>query len=236
MIRGVSTSVAELLTELSDELRTPGVLTNLCCAKGLNEVRKVREHLLESLLHRVAESRFGATAVGLRRTASAALGVTTSRFPGRTLPDLAVHFDNRVHFMELKSNRVDYPRDDNVFEGAIKSFLHEHGQVGSAPWEVEQDLIKLACYPQLSPRVGDCVLLMVDAFVDVSRSWSTCLQDPSSWRARMRTTLVQGWANLICHNVTVLPVVDVNIQARLIVCPVPAWRPSTNPATGSLSP
>lgn len=234
MFCGVSTPISELIIALADELRVPGVLTNLCCAKKSDEVRRVREHLLESLLHRVAERQFGVTAVELRRTASATLKVTTSRFPGRTLPDLAIHCDNRVHFVELKSNRVDYPRDDNVCEGAIKSFLHEHGHTGSAPSEVEQDLIKLACYPQLSPRVGTCVLVMIDAYADASRSWSTFLKDPDQWRARMRTTFVQGWATQTCQNVTVLPIVDVALWARLIVCPVPPWLPSSTHGPSSL--
>ena len=140
------------------------------------------------------------------------------------MPDIVVRHGGKTHILELKSSRIDYSRFDNVFEGAaFKEFLRKAGDAGRVPLEVEQDLIKLSLYPQLSVDVGSCLFLMIDAYDGPGRSWTTVFQSSAGFRETMRTQLAQSWADTLLRSTTIELLEAGGARARLITCVVRAW-------------
>ena len=127
--------------------------------------------------------------------------------------------DGAFHVCELKSSRIDYNRFDNVFDShLLQDYLASRGHDGSSPWEVEQDLIKLRLFHQLSDRVASCLFLMVDAYAGPARSWTAVFSDVDTFRPTMRTDLVRGWAQDLLSATAIESVVAGPAEARIIAC------------------
>jgi hypothetical protein len=165
--------------------------------------------------------RFGRQRVKVRKPIGETLGLRNAAFPARSSPDLVVDVDDAFHVCELKSSRTDYNRFDNVFDSRpFRDYLVSRGHDGSPPWEVEQDLIKLRLFHQLSDRVASCLFLMVDAYAGSGHSWTAVFSDVDTFLSTMRTDLVRGWAQDIWSATTIESVVAGPAEARIIACMV----------------
>jgi hypothetical protein len=194
-------------------------LRTLVAPKNPTAGRNVREDALEQLLEAVCKERFGPESVSARKPLASTLELRSTAFPARCLPDLAVRHDGRIHICEVKSSRVDYARFDNVFDSkGFREHLAARGHRGVAPWEVEQDLIKLRLFGDLSKEVGTCLLLFVDGFAGPGRSWTSAFRDPNALRAVLRTELAKGWAEELIASTRILPVKVGDGEARVIAC------------------
>jgi hypothetical protein len=190
----------------------------------------IREHQFERLFGEIAAEVFGPDNVVLRRQIKSVLRLRSAPFPGTSQPDVVVRQDGWVHVCELKSNRYDYDRFDCVFDSrSFREYLAKAGHTGLDPWEVEQDLIKLNLYPALSPRIGSCIFLMVDAYHGSGRSWLRAFRDPVAFRDTMRTALVRGWAERGTRATQIVPLTAPGATANLIVCEVQRWQPGLAP-------
>lgn len=166
----------------------------------------VRENLLESLVEEVMVDAFERENVFLRKPVRAILGLQDAPFPASALPDIAVRRDGQIRFCELKSNRVDYARFDNVFESKpFRAYLGSIGDGGAVPWEVEQDLIKLHLYKSLAPTVGSCLFLMIDAYAGSGLSWSQVFQSRARFLETMQTKLIRSLADQLLAATTITP-------------------------------
>src|SRR5262249_96305 len=120
----------------------------------------VREGALEYVVHELLAGSFGPATVKLRKQIGATLGLRRAPFPGRSVPDIALHIDKIIHICELKSSRADYNRFDSVFDSKpFREYLQSLGYSGQDPWEVEQDIIKPRLYQNLSEKVGSCLFV-----------------------------------------------------------------------------
>jgi hypothetical protein len=159
--------------------------------------------------------------VTVRRRIGSTLGLRNPPFPANAQPDVVLRRGGRVHVCEVKSGRTDYGRFDCVFESKpFQRYLADAGHTGAAPWEVEQDLIKLNLFPRLSNEVSSCVFLMVDAYTGTGRSWTKVFTDLTSFRATMRTALVQDLGQELLARTVILPLRSEHLDARLIACAV----------------
>jgi hypothetical protein len=209
---------------LVQQLIEGNILHTLTREKDISVRYDVREMILEGLAYAVMLEVFGETSVVARRPIAETLGLRGAPFPGQSRPDIAVRYEEKIHVCELKSNRTDYKRFDRVFDNkAFRAYLQTIGDGGQVPWEVEQDLIKLRLYPRLSDNIGSCLFVMVDAYADVSQSWTRVFEDPDVFRATMRTQLVRGWADELLQNTSVEYLETGGVKARLITCVVRAW-------------
>jgi len=213
------------IDRLIQALEQGDVLAQLVAPGRSTAGHDVREHLLERLFGDIAVDVFGCENVALRRQIKTTLGLKAAPFPGTAQPDVVARHDGRVHVCEVKSSRVDYDRFDNVFDSRpFREYLTQAGHAGAAPWEVEQDLIKLHLYPTLSEHVGSCVFLMVDAYRGSGRSWLRAFRDPVAFRDTVRTALVRGWAERIARATQIVPLKALAAAANLIICEVRPWR------------
>ena len=161
---------------------------------------------------------FGSSNVFTRKPIASTLGLGTTAFPARCLPDVAVRYKGRIHICEVKSSRVEYPRFDNVLDSkGFRDHLASRGHRGAAPWEVEQDILKLRLFGELSKDVGTCLLLFVDAFRG-KRSWTAAFHDPATFRATVRTDIVKAWSEGLIAATTVVPIRAAGADAQLIAC------------------
>lgn len=211
------------IDEVVARLCAGDTLSQIVAARPTGRRRDVREHLFESLLSETMIAAFGVSAVMLRKQAQIALGLRNTPFPGSLLPDIMVKHNDIVHFCEAKSNRVDYARFDNVLEaGSMRKFLEEQGHTGLAPWEVEQDLIKLHTYPRIDRRVGSCLFLMIDAYRGPGQSWTKLFTDLQAFERMVRTKLVRSISPELIDSTTIIPLHGREVQANLIVSRIPS--------------
>lgn len=182
--------------EFRKRLCTGDTLATLCGPKAGVGKHDVREVMLEDLAREMMTACFGRGSVKVRRPIGETLGIGHAPFPARAMPDIALVLDDSVHVCELKSSRTDYNRFDDIFVSRdFQAYLASRGHSSAAPWEVEQDLIKLRLFFELSDRVKSCVFVMVDAYAGRGRSWTAAFSDRDSFVTTMRTELVRGWAN-----------------------------------------
>ena len=85
---------------------------------------------------------------------------------------------------------------------------------------MEQDLIKLRLFSELSLHVASCLFLMVDSYAGNGRSWAHLFQDLEEFKAKMCTRLVRDWAPELLSATIVEKVVTPRLQATLNVCEV----------------
>jgi hypothetical protein len=190
-----------------------------------SSVRAVRENRLEELIFELVRGSFSPGSVIIRQQAGRTLGASPSQFPGRAIPDLAIHCEGRVHFLEVKSSRTDYPRFDDVCDSKpMQLFLGEMGDSGVRPFEVEQDLIKLGMLPGLSDRVGVCLFFMLDAYTGLGRSWTDVFLDPVLFRSTMRTEFIRSRAETIIASTLIERIQNGGREVRVIVSAVPAMH------------
>ena len=176
------------LDQLVANLTQGDILRRLVEPRRVKSRPDVRECLLEDLAETVMVAAFGRAQLRMRKQVRATLGLTTRQFPDTSQPDIAVLQPLRTHFCELKSNRTDYGRFDDVFDSkTFQDFLVTTGDEAARPYEVEQDLIKLSLYPKLaSGRVGSCLFLMVDAFPG-GESWADVFASIDTFTRKLRT-------------------------------------------------
>ncbi|WP_337171391.1 hypothetical protein [Gemmatimonas aurantiaca] len=154
------------------------------------------------------------------------LGISTQAFPARSRPDLVVQRGDRFHILEVKSSKADDRRSQCVLGKPFRVHLENRGHTGPAPWEVEQDLIKLELFAELSPAVESCMFLMVDAYVGSGPWWSDVFSSVELFRTTMRTQFVKESAARFLANTVVEPIVSADCKARLIMCEVVNRRQS----------
>jgi len=206
---------------IAEELSRGTVLADLCQCRVQGIKFNTRERLLESLVRQIISRDQRATSVTVQRSIGKMVGIESSVFPARTRPDVAMLRDGRVHICELKSTRVDYSRFDCVFESQpLARYLSGAGHTGADPWEVEQDLLKLSRFAQLSSQVGSCLFLMVDAYSGTGRSWSNVFSSVAEFRRMMRTDAIRDAAEVLVSNTQIFPIRSAALEARIIVCSV----------------
>jgi hypothetical protein len=83
---------------------------------------------------------------------------------------------------------------------------------------VEQDLIKLHLYRDLSERIGCCIFLMLDAYAGEGRSWTKVFEDRDLFVETMRTQIVKRWVDKILQDTRIHRIDSEKATARLIVC------------------
>lgn len=204
-----------------EALRQNDTLAHIVGARRDVDGHDVRENSFERLVDGIMRQEFGDEHVVLRKPVRSTLGLTDRRFPDTAQPDIAVRSGGKTHFCELKSSRVDYARFDDVLDSkAFLACLEGLGHRGAAPWEVEQDLIKLRLFGELSREVGSCVFVMLDAYSGPGRSWTACFSDRRTFEATVRTALVRGWASELLAATRIQPVSATGATANLIVCEV----------------
>ncbi len=214
------------MDELRRRLLEGDTLHLLTRRKQTSKPRDVRECRIEALAQEVMNETFGEDSVVTRGAIKNTLDLRNAPFPGRAIPDIAVHHAGQTHVLELKSSRVNDNRFDKVFDSVpFKKFLSDIRDTGREPWEVEQDLIKLSLYPRLSDRVGNCMFLMVDAYEGAGRSWTSAFGSPAEFKKTMQTNLVQSWADTLLHTTRIESLETGTAKARLITCVVPPWMP-----------
>lgn len=186
----------------------------------------VRENILEDIMREVMIEQFGSYRVTVKKQIGTILGLRERSFPARTIPDVTVEHNGLIHISEVKSNRTDYSRFDNVFDSRpFQKYLESVGDAGRIPWEVEQDLIKLKLFKDLSSRVGSCLFIMVDAYGGPGSSWTRVFSSRRSFLNTMRTDLVKGWADKLLTATRIEPLEAQSASARLITCTVHSWKP-----------
>jgi hypothetical protein len=186
----------------------------------------VREYILEAIVQDTLIQQFGIDNVTVRKQIGTTLAMRERPFPARTMPDIAVKHSGLIHIAEVKSNRTDYRRFDNVFDSRpFRAYLNSCGHSGGDPWEVEQDLIKLRLYKELSPLVGSCLFLMVDAYEGSRISWTNVFESRHTFLETMRTDLVKGWTDKLLVSTRIEPLKAQGASARLITCAVHSWNP-----------
>jgi hypothetical protein len=212
------------------------MLSRLCGPKASRAGHDVREATLEGLANEVMTKRFGCGAVRVRRPIAETLGLGHAAFPARSMPDIALVLDDGVHLCELKSSRTDYKRFDSVFNSRdFRDYLRAGGHCGADPWEVEQDLIKLRLFYELSDRVKSCILVIVDAYTGRGRSWASVFSDRDSFVSTMRTALVRGWAHEVLAATTIEQLISDGLKAQFISCRIrPAQGGSMNTAAEAI--
>ena len=209
-----------LFTGVVETLQQDGFLTMLCQPKRSTEAVALREKLIESQLESLATTRFGDHNVFCRRRLQDAVPGVEPVYPATAKPDLVVHCDGSAHILEIKSNRTDYQREDREIGVSIGQHLKELGHDGPAPWEVEQDLIKLTAMRAVSGQISRCTLLIVDAYAGSKWSWTSVFSNAETFRAHMKTDAIRARASEIVLATTIKMVSDGRTQARLIVCEV----------------
>jgi len=203
------------------KLQAGDALAQLVQAKKQVMGHDVRENSLEAIVQSVLTEALGESAVVMRKQVRSVLRLGDQQFPGTSIPDVALVHGGKMHFCELKANRIDYDRFDCVLDSKpFRAFLESVDHRGPDPWEVEQDLIKLHLYEGLSDDVGSCLFLMVDAYRGGGRSWTRAFENRDGFIATMRTKLVQDWANRLLRSTRVLPLRSDGASASLIVCEV----------------
>jgi hypothetical protein len=201
--------------------RDPDTLSRLCQQGIACSTHDTREHILEGLARDLMSRTFSQERVRVRQRIRTTLGPPANApFPARTLPDIVLDLDGTFHICELKSSRTAYGRFDCVFDSQpLRDYLTSQGHNRQPPWEVEQDLIKLRRFHTLSPRVGSCLFLMVDAYTG-SDSWARVFSNADRFARTMRTDLVRGWAQELVDSTTIEPIEAGSTRAKLIVCKV----------------
>lgn len=180
-----------------------------------------REYLLENLAQDILEQQFGKDRVFARQQIGPTLKLEGRPFPAYSYPDVAAVYQNRLHIAELKSNRTDYGRFDNVFDSRpFQEYLNSQGDSGAVPWEVEQDLIKLHLYKGLSRWVGSCLFVMVDAYQGSERSWTDIFSNRQLFEETMQTGVVRGLADRLLKETRIEHLITQGAAARLITCAV----------------
>jgi hypothetical protein len=211
---------------LVNRLQEGSVLYNLTQHRRAVRGHDVRENALEELVQDVMQRQFGSKRVTAGKQIGTTLKLQNRPFPAKTRPDVTVDHLGKVHICELKSNRIEYGRFDNVFDSRpFQNYLRSVGDAGKVPWEVEQDLIKLHQFKSLSPRVGSCIFIMLDAFEGSGRSWTQVFASKRAFLDTMRSDLVKGWADKLLGATRIVPLEARNASARLITCVVHSWKP-----------
>lgn len=219
------------VADLRHRLCADDVLWRICQPKSALGRHDVREATLEDLAGQIVIEQFSRGCVKLGCPIGETLALGHSEFPARAKPDIVIELDNAsaLHICELKSSRTDYSRFDRVFDSrGFQEYLATQGHDGSAPWEVEQDLIKLRLFAQLSERVKTCVLVIVDAYAGRGRSWTKVFSDPNTFASTMKTNLVRSWANELLGATTIEHLKTKDCEARFITCLVHP-KPSSLP-------
>ena len=206
---------------IREQLCTGGVLGKLCKAREPAEKNARREQILEDLVQAVVEAEYGSDRVYVRRGIGHVLGVGNPGFPATKQPDVVLRLGGEFHVCELKASRTDYARRDDVFDSQpFRTFLQSQGHRGRWPWEVEQDLIKLRLFLQLSNRVSSCVFLMVDAYSGAGTSWAEVFGSAGLLRRTMRTDSIRGIADELVSATRIDEISADSMKARVIACAV----------------
>lgn len=211
---------------LKKQLEEGSVLYQLTQPRRVTQGHDIREHALEHIAREVMIRQFGNNHVIVRKQIGNILKLRERPFPAKTMPDISVEHQYMVHIAELKSSRTDYNRFDNVFDSRpFRKYLESCNHTGGAPWEVEQDLIKLHLFQDLSPRVGSCLFLMVDAYEGSGRSWTNVFANRRAFLETMRTDMVKDFADKLLDVTRIEPLEAKGASARLITCVVHSWKP-----------
>lgn len=196
-------------------------LIELCGPKRKGGALDRREDMLEALIAEIV----GQTGtVSTRKRIATTLRVHAAPFPGNTQPDIVVETPHGVHICEVKVSRRDDARFECVFESKpFIDYLAPHHD-GAAPWEVEQDLLKLQRMYALSDRVSSCRLMILDGYAGSGRSWTNAFSSEENFRSVMRTDMIRHQAAAFVRNVRIHQIHAGDSSPRLIVCEIP--RPS----------
>ncbi len=209
------------LHSICERLSDSDVLVSLCGPRNSTRKFDTRELAFESLMQDVMSQQAGVTNVEIRKRIGGHFGLRRDEFPCHTFPDVLTVCGDTIHICELKSSRTDYSRFDCVFGSVpFRQYLVDMGHDGKDPWEVEQDLIKLRRFAQLSPSVGSCLFLMVDAYSGTGRSWTRVFSELELFCSTMRTKLVREWAEELLTSTVIYPIQTERLSARLIACAV----------------
>ena len=185
------------------------------------EATTIASRVLETLVRDVVSEQLVVNRIVERGPLGRTLGLSGTAFPARQLPDIVISMDGKFFICEVKSSRVDYSRFDCVFESLpFKGYLVAQGHDGPAPWEVEQDLIRLRLFAGLTDAVQSCLFLMVDAYAGKGRSWASVFSDLDTFKSTMRTHLVRGWSTELLASTMIESIATPQLEARLIVCEV----------------
>lgn len=193
-------------------------LIDLCGPKRKGGAFDRREDMLEALIAEIVRQ---AGSVSTRKRIATTLRVHDAPFPGNTQPDVVVETPHGVHICEIKVSRRDDARFECVFESKpFIDYLAPHHD-GAAPWEVEQDLLKLQRMYALSDRVSSCRLMILDGYAGSGRSWTKVFSAAETFQSVMRTEMVKKQAAVFVSNVSIHQIHAGESSARLIVCEIP---------------
>lgn len=209
------------LEELRDRLCSGDVLWELCRSKSSGErSRASREKILEQVGLDVLRTTFGsANARGPQRLADT-LGLPADGFLPTRQVDLACFSGGRWHLCEVKSSRVDYSRHHGEVGAEARRWFESVGFPVKSLNEVEQDLVRLLHFPSVSPLVGSCLLIMVDAFQRDSGLWQRRLTDQATFSEFMRSPWVREASQRLTAATAVVPLRSETMTATMIVCEV----------------
>ena len=206
---------------IRNRLLTGATLWELCQSRTTTRKVDTREFSLEHLVRDVLIEALGEQHVMVRKQIGSTLGLPRVKFPTRARPDIVIAMDGKFHICELKSSRIGYSRFDCVFDSAsFREYLFKQGHEGTSPWEVEQDLIKLRRFSELTDTVGSCIFLMIDAYAGHGRSWSKVFSDIDVFTNTMRTNLVRQWGEELLASTSIVPIRTAQAEATMIVCEV----------------
>lgn len=210
------------LKAMVDQLQRGSTLRRLTEPKRSIRWHDVREYQFENIAESVLVEYFGRENIITRKKIATILNIPQTQFPTNARPDLIVRHCGSLHLCELKASRKDYNRYHKEMGPSFRKYLNSIDYTGPAPYEVEQDLIKLFLYRHLSERVGSCLFLMVDAYEGPSWSWSAAFQEKSEFLRRMHTPLISGMADELLEftQIRLLESESADATANLITCEV----------------
>jgi len=203
------------------------VLWDLCGPRVQNGAFDRREHILEDLASAIVRERFPAAVIGERVLARKIFGLPSGKFPAQTKPDLVIELHQRLHVLEVKASKTDDNRSQCELTSPFREYLAARGHTGRAPREVEQDLIKLQLFLEISPRVDTCAFLMVDAYRGKRLKWSTVFSDASLFAETMRTDFMKQAAASLVAATKITAVRTSRCEADLIICNVASRLPAS---------
>jgi hypothetical protein len=214
--------IDELITALCEN----NLLAELVKPRDASRKRDSREHLLEDTAERVMRNSFDPKHIHTRRSLKTLLNLEAGIYPATCKPDIAIEYADHLHICEIKSGRLDYNRFDNVVDTGCRTYLMSIAHDGPPPWEVEQDILKLRRFRELSSRVGSCVLVLIDVPMTGprARSWFDAFSSAVRFEEIMRTKRVRSWATDLLARTRIIELCAGNAKAQLIVCEVVPWR------------
>lgn len=196
------------------------LLHALCGPRRSDRKFDTRENILEQIMSGLTRQSFPFAELSERTAAYKSIAISRQTFLGRTMPDLVLKIDGRLHVLELKANKVDDNRSQCVVGKRLREFLDASGDENVAPYEVEQDLIKLQLFASISDRVDTATLLIIDAYRGRGLKWSRIFSDADSLAGAMETRAMKLAAPSLVRSTSITALSGSNCDADLIVCQV----------------